>query len=94
MVAAVSVASQRTPTVIGKPDPLMLALLMSKYNLDKERTLFIGDRLDTDIMFGKNAQIKTLLVLTGVTSEELLSISDIKPDWTTDSVKDLLPATN
>ena len=30
----------------------------------------IGDRLDTDILFGINGGIHTLLTLTGVTSEK------------------------
>lgn len=32
----------------------------------------IGDNMDTDILFGKNAGMDTLLVFTGVTNEEIL----------------------
>lgn len=32
----------------------------------------VGDNLETDIALGKNSGLDTLLVLTGVTDEELL----------------------
>jgi ribonucleotide monophosphatase NagD (HAD superfamily) len=51
----------------------------------------VGDRLDTDIMFGHNGGMKTLLVFTGVTDRETLSESAVKPDFTIASVGDLLP---
>ena len=54
----------------------------------------VGDRLDTDILFGKNGGLSTMLVLTGVTSEETLMSpeNDIQPDVYTTGLKDLLPA--
>lgn len=33
----------------------------------------IGDNLDSDIMLGKNANIDSLLVMTGVTNEDLFN---------------------
>lgn len=52
----------------------------------------VGDRLDTDILFGKSGGVGTLLVLTGVTSKG--DLADIKadrvPDFVTGSVGDLL----
>ena len=41
-------------------------------NLDVNRTIMIGDRMDTDILFGNQNKLKTLLVMTGVESEESL----------------------
>jgi len=52
----------------------------------------VGDRLDTDILFGKDNGTNTLLVLTGVTTEaELKSDSNtIVPDAYTTKLADLL----
>ncbi len=47
----------------------MLDAIVDKGHLDRERTLMVGDRLDTDIAFGRHGGLATLLVLTGVTKE-------------------------
>lgn len=36
----------------------------------------IGDRLNTDILFGQNGGLATLLVLTGLSTASLASLSD------------------
>ena len=46
----------------------------------------VGDRLETDILGGKNAGVRTILVLSGVTSKELLAESPIRPDWVFDDI--------
>ena len=40
----------------------------------------LGDRLETDILAGQRAGLVTLLVMSGVTDEELLGSSDIHPN--------------
>ena len=52
--------------------------------------------LDTDIMFGRNGGLKTMLVLSGVTREETLLSEEntIQPDLYTSKLADLLPALN
>lgn len=64
-VAMVKVASQREPEVVGKPNQVMFDVVMSKYNLNPKKTLMIGDRLDTDILFAGKSGLQSLLVLTG-----------------------------
>ena len=39
---------------------------LCRHHFDPERTLMIGDRLNTDIEFGKSGGLGTLLVMTGM----------------------------
>ena len=49
---------------LGKPNTFACDFEPLK-TLVAESTLMIGDNLETDIKFGKNANFKTVLVLTG-----------------------------
>jgi len=53
------------PVVAGKPARPLLDETIRR--VGGERPLMVGDRLDTDILGGRNADIDSLLVLTGVT---------------------------
>ncbi|KAI0287187.1 HAD-like domain-containing protein [Russula brevipes] len=85
----------RPVTVIGKPSSRMLDAIKAKHDFDPKRTIMVGDRLNTDIEFGKMGGLATLLVLTGITSEEDLTgpnPSTIVPDYVTASIADLRAA--
>ena len=43
----------------------IVRLIDGRQNFDPERTIMVGDRLNTDIQFGKAGGLATLLVLTG-----------------------------
>ena len=62
-----------------KPSPGMIMQAKKKFKIDLENSYMIGDTLN-DIITGKNAQCKTILVLTGHGKEEQKKISKIKPD--------------
>ncbi|KAF9289244.1 hypothetical protein BGZ68_009729 [Mortierella alpina] len=61
---------KRQPLVMGKPNKPMLDCFFSNYHTDPSRTCMVGDRLDTDIDFGAQGNIATLMVLTGVSTEK------------------------
>lgn len=73
-------ATGKRPYVIGKPSALMIELAMEKEGCRPEETAVIGDRIYTDIKSGLNAGAKTVLVMSGETTEEILSASPDKPD--------------
>lgn len=66
IVAAVRVASGVEPLILGKPQPHLATLAMDSAQVVAAETLVVGDRMDTDIACGKNANCDTFLVLTGV----------------------------
>jgi HAD superfamily hydrolase (TIGR01457 family) len=78
--ALLSAATDVTPVVIGKPEPTMLHAAIDILHADHQRTLVIGDRLDTDIAGAKAAGLASALVLTGVTTQADLEHSALQPD--------------
>lgn len=86
-----ALAGKKTPIVVGKPHQPMLDCILEKHNLDRTRSCMIGDRLDTDIAFGINGGLSTLLVLTGVVTSSDISQPDAKilPEYVIDSLGDL-----
>lgn len=64
MVAALQAATDREPTVAGKPARPLLDTAMERAGA--QRPLVVGDRLDTDIAGATAAELDSLLVLSGV----------------------------
>jgi HAD superfamily hydrolase (TIGR01457 family) len=81
MVAAIEASSDRSPQVVGKPQPLLLQEAMHMLHSQPDETVMIGDSLDVDIAGGKAAGTHTLLVLTGRSSLSDLQTFPIKPDY-------------
>ena len=64
LVSAVHTAVGRLATVAGKPEVPIFEEAIARFG--GQRTLFIGDRLDTDILGANRAGIASALVLTGI----------------------------
>lgn len=86
------------PIFLGKPGSALGEIMMDKYEIkDKSRVLFVGDTLKQDIGFGKSNGFQTLLVLSGVTSKEMLDQHDKQheiPDYVADSLFDFVQVYN
>lgn len=93
MVKAIEAASNVAPmAVIGKPSLYYGAKVLERSGLPGERCLMVGDRLETDIMFGVNNGLYTALVLTGVASERDIGQFHVKPDYVWNSMNDFVAA--
>ncbi|HLI06850.1 MAG TPA: HAD-IIA family hydrolase [Ktedonobacteraceae bacterium] len=81
MVAAIEASSDRSPEVVGKPQPMLLQEAMRILHSQPEETVMIGDSLDVDIAGGIAAGTRTLLVLSGRSSRADLRTTPFKPDY-------------
>jgi glycerol-1-phosphatase len=81
LVDAVARFAGRTPRVAGKPQPPLFHETIRR--VGGERPLVVGDRLDTDIQGARNADLDSLLVLTGVTGlrELVTAPADLRPTY-------------
>lgn len=93
VVAAVSTAVGRAPDfVCGKPHQLMAKVLLANEGItDPARCLMVGDRLTTDIAFGRGMGARTLMVLTGAETLKDVERSPaaIRPEFVAQSAADL-----
>jgi len=64
---------------IGKPQPILYQQALSLLATQQHNTIAIGDRLDTDILGAVNAGIRSIMVLTGVSSELDIASLDYQP---------------
>lgn len=88
MTGAIKGCTGREPTLVGKPSPLMIDYMVDKYGISRDRICMVGDRLDTDILFGQNNGLLSCLTLSGVTTQDKLlsKENEIKPDFYVDSI--------
>ncbi len=90
LVAPIELATGTKAYYVGKPNPLMTRLALSKLQSLPGETAIIGDRIDTDIIAGIEADIATVLVLSGVTQREELSRWGYRPDYVLEGVRDIV----
>jgi NagD protein len=78
--ACLSAATERTPVVLGKPDPRILLDVATKHGLAPAELAMVGDRLYTDIAMAKAAGSLAVLVLTGEATADQAADCPAPPD--------------
>ncbi|ROQ40645.1 HAD superfamily hydrolase (TIGR01459 family) [Frondihabitans sp. PhB188] len=89
LVSAVHTAVGRLPLVAGKPERAIFDAALERYAA--EAPLFIGDRLDTDIIGANKAGIPSVLVLTGIdkAKQVLAAAADSRPQYILGDLREL-----
>ncbi len=90
VAAMISRASGVKPYYVGKPNPLMMRSALRSIDAHSESTVMIGDRMETDIISGIEAGMRTMLVLTGIADRALAETFPFLPTRIVDSIADLL----
>ncbi|MEC5399729.1 HAD-IIA family hydrolase [Uliginosibacterium sp. H1] len=89
LLAAISAATGKRPYIVGKPNSLMMMLAARKLGLHPEEAVMVGDRMDTDVVGGLEAGMKTALVLSGVTTPEIMAHFPYRPDHVFNNVGEI-----
>jgi NagD protein len=90
VAALITRAPQHEPYYVGKPNPMMFRSAMNRIEAHSESTAMIGDRMDTDIVAGIEAGLRTVLVLSGSTSREEVERFPFRPTLVLDGVADVV----
>ncbi len=90
VAALIERVTEQPPYYVGKPNPLMLRFALRTLGASADRTLLLGDRMDTDIRSGMEAGMRTILVLSGLSGEDTAREYPFQPDRTITSVADIV----
>jgi NagD protein len=90
VAALISRATSVDPYYVGKPNPLMMRSALNAIDAHSETTAMVGDRMDTDVVSGLEAGLETILVLSGVTTRDMIERFPFVPSRIVDSVADLV----
>lgn len=87
VLAALQAATDQAPVIMGKPEPLIYQIALERLGVEPAAAIAIGDRLETDILGAERAGLRSILVLSGVTTRADLERSEIRPSWVMDDIQ-------
>ena len=90
LIAPIELAAERSAYYIGKPNALMMRTGLSMLGVHSSEAVMIGDRMDTDIIAGIETGLETVLVLSGVTSRELVETFPYRPKHILNNVGEIV----
>ena len=91
VAAMITKATGVKPYYVGKPNPMMFRSALNRIDAHSETTAMVGDRMNTDVVAGMEAGMRTYLVLTGSTKQEEVYKFPFRPTAIMDSIADLIP---
>jgi NagD protein len=90
VAALITRATGKEPYFVGKPNPLMMRSALNRIDAHSETTVMVGDRMETDVVAGLEAGLRTILVLTGSTKPHEVEHFPYRPSLVVDSVADII----
>jgi NagD protein len=86
LVSPIELATGKVAYFVGKPNPLMMRTGLELLGVHSGEAAMIGDRMDTDIVAGMESGLKTVLVLSGCTTPEMMAQFAYRPTLVLDGV--------
>lgn len=89
VAALIQAATGVAPYFVGKPNPLMMRSALRFLNEHSENAIMVGDNMQTDVRSGLESGLETVLVLTGITTREMVEEFPYRPTRIVESVASL-----
>ena len=89
LVAAISKATGQAPENMGKPNVQIMEIALKRLGVSAEYTAIVGDNILTDILAGHNSGMKSVLILTGVSTREDAAAAGERPTWIVENYYEL-----
>lgn len=93
VAALITRATGKEPYYVGKPNPLMMRSALRRIGAHSQSTVMIGDRMDTDVIAGLEAGMRTVLVTSGISTKASVEKYPFRPTLVVDSIADLIGRT-
>jgi HAD superfamily hydrolase (TIGR01450 family) len=91
MLAAIEACTgARAEAIVGKPSIHMANAFLGRLGVPASDAVMVGDRLLTDVTMGISAGMASVLVMSGATTPQLLSESQISPTFVFDDIRGLV----
>ena len=91
VAALIRAVTERVPYYVGKPNPFMMRSALRRIGGHSHSSVMVGDRMDTDVVSGLEAGMRTVLVLTGSTVRDRVGSFPYRPTLILDSIADVAP---
>lgn len=89
VAALIEKATGRQPYFVGKPNPFMMRSALDRLGVRAADTIIVGDRMDTDVLAGLESGLKTVFVLTGITTQADIVRFPFRPDHVVECLANL-----
>jgi len=89
LLAPIEMVTGRKAYYVGKPNALMMRTGLSMLGVHSSEAAIIGDRMDTDMIAGIESGITTVLVFTGVTTQENIETFPYMPKYVFNSIGEI-----
>ena len=89
LISPIEMTCGKQAYFVGKPNPLMMRHAQKRLGVKPEDMAIIGDRMDTDVIAGIESEMDTVLVLSGVTTPEIMNSYPYRPTYVLNGVGDI-----
>ena len=91
LVSPIELTTGCSAYYVGKPNPLMMRTGLKLLGCHSGEAVMVGDRMDTDIVAGVETGLDTVLVLSGVTTPEMMNTFPYRPHYVLSGVGEICP---